>query len=173
LEFFYVLFHQQHIFLAVFVIPLKEEREERRRKGRKEEDLVYYIYVMSIICWHRNCPSREYNSHGINAPIPCVPPITSQLISFPNPRPLLIEIKRIPAQRACASIARLEPLEQTAGVVHVLARRAALLRQLAVAADDAVADGALGLALERARDVAAERRHAVGDGAVLLEKKSC
>ena len=90
-----------------------------------------------------------------------------------NPHPLLIEVERIPAQRASARIARLEPLEQTAGVVHVLARWAALLRQLAVAADDAVADGALGLALERARDVAAERRHAVGDGAVLLEKKSC
>ena len=50
---------------------------------------------------------------------------------------------------------------------HVLASRAALLRQLAVAADDAVADRALGLALEGARDVAAEGRHAVGDGAVL------
>jgi hypothetical protein len=52
----------------------------------------------------------------------------------------------------------------------VLASRAALLRQLAVAADDAVADGALGLALEGARDVAAERRETVGDGAVLLER---
>ena len=50
---------------------------------------------------------------------------------------------------------------------HVLASRAALLRQLAVAADDAVADGALGLALHGTRDVAAERGQAVGDGAVL------
>jgi hypothetical protein len=49
----------------------------------------------------------------------------------------------------------------------VLARRAALLRQLAVAADDAVADGALGLAFQGAGDVAAEGRDAVGDGAVL------
>ena len=79
----------------------------------------------------------------------------------------LVEVERISAKRASAGIAGLEPLEQTAGVEHVLAGRAALLRQLAVAADDAVADGALGLALERARDVAAERRHAVGDGAVL------
>ena len=85
---------------------------------------------------------------------------------------LLVKVKRIPAQRTSASIARLEPLEQTAGVVHVLARRAALLRQLAVAADDAVADCALGLALERARDVAAERRDAVADGAVLRKKLS-
>ena len=80
---------------------------------------------------------------------------------------LLIEVKRIPAQRASAGIARLEPLEQAAGVVHVLARRAALLRQLAVAADNTVADRALGLALERACDVAAERGDAVGDGTVL------
>ena len=79
----------------------------------------------------------------------------------------LVEVERIPAERARAGIARLEPLEQTAGVEHVLARRAALLRQLAVAADDAVADGALGLALHGARHVAAERGQAVGDGAVL------
>ena len=50
---------------------------------------------------------------------------------------------------------------------HVLASRAALLRQLAVAADDAVTDGALGLALEGAGHVAAERGQAIGDGAVL------
>lgn len=50
---------------------------------------------------------------------------------------------------------------------EVLARRAALLRELAVGADDRVADRALGLALECARDVAAEGRQAVGDGAVL------
>ena len=81
--------------------------------------------------------------------------------------PPSIEIEWVPAQGTSTCIARLEPLEQTAGVVHVLARRAALLRQLAVAADNAVADRALGLALERARDVAAERGDAVGDGAVL------
>jgi hypothetical protein len=81
--------------------------------------------------------------------------------------PLLIEIKRIPAQRASASIARLEPLEQTASMEHVLARRAALLRQLSVSADDAVANRTLGLAFEGAGDVAAERGDAVGDGAVL------
>ena len=94
----------------------------------------------------------------------------SLAFSPPHPQQLPIEIERIPAQRTRASIARLEPLEQTAGVVHVLARRAALLRQLAVAADDAVADSALGLALESAHDVAAERRHAVGDGTVLFKE---
>jgi hypothetical protein len=52
-------------------------------------------------------------------------------------------------------------------MVHVLARRAALLRQLAVAADNTVADRALGLALESAHDVAAERGDAVANGAVL------
>jgi hypothetical protein len=85
----------------------------------------------------------------------------------PLPSPLLIEIKRVPAQRTSASIARLEPLEQTAGVEHVFASRAALLWQLSVAADDTVADRALGLALESAGDVAAERGDTVGDGAVL------
>lgn len=98
---------------------------------------------------------------------PTTPPPIPSHIQNPFHKPLLIEIKRIPAQRASARIARLEPLEQAAGVVHVLARRAALLRQLAVAADDAVADRAFGLALEGARDVATERGDAVGDGAVL------
>ena len=124
---------------------------------------------MSCLSW-----AGTKTAHHVNATLrasmtamPSLLPIPSHITANPNPQPLLIEVERIPAQRASASIARLEPLEQTAGVVHVLARRAALLRQLAVAADDAVADGALGLALERARDVAAERRHAVGDGAVL------
>jgi len=99
--------------------------------------------------------------------MPHVFPILSHLISTPYPCPPLIEVKRIPAQRTSTSIARLEPLEQTASMVHVLARRAALLRQLAVAADNAVADRALGLTFEGAGDVAAERRHAVGDGTVL------
>jgi hypothetical protein len=107
---------------------------------------------------------REYKTLG-PIMLPCHAFMLFHTTSIPCP--LLIEIERIPAQRASARIARLEPLEQTAGVVHVLARRAALLRQLAVAADDAVADRALGLALECAHDVAAERRDAVGDGAVL------
>jgi hypothetical protein len=85
----------------------------------------------------------------------------------PLPSPLLIEIKRIPAQRTSTSVARLEPLEQTASMEHMLASRAALLRQLAVAADDTVANRTLGLAFESAGDVAAERGDAVGDGAVL------
>jgi hypothetical protein len=50
----------------------------------------------------------------------------------------------------------------------MLASRAALLRQLAVAADDTVANRTLGLAFESAGDVAAERGDAIGDGAVLL-----
>ena len=101
------------------------------------------------------------------------------LIPIPNSHPSqtqthaqsLIEIKRIPAKRTSASIARLEPLEQTASMVHMLASRTALLRQLLVAADNAVANRTLGLALESARDVAAERRDAVGDGTVLCRRR--
>jgi hypothetical protein len=66
---------------------------------------------------------------------------------YPNSNP-----NHIPAKRALADIADiadLEPLQQTACVEHVLASRAALLRQLAVAASDVVANDALGLALGR------------------------
>ena len=80
---------------------------------------------------------------------------------------LLVEIERIPAQRARARITRLEPLEQAARMEEVLARRTALRRQLLVARDDGVADRALGLALERTGDVLAPGGEAVGDGTVL------
>jgi len=134
----------------------------------RKEDLVYHIYVMSI---NHMLASFAQQRHTISHRVVTSP--GNHISSHPHtpyPQQLPIEIERIPAQRTSASIARLEPLEQTAGVVHVLARRAALLRQLAVAADDAVADGALRLALESTHDVAAERRHAVGDGTVLLRK---
>lgn len=45
----------------------------------------------------------------------------------------------------------------------IAAGAAALARQLAVGRDDAVADGALGLALERGRDVAAPGEQAVDE----------
>lgn len=47
------------------------------------------------------------------------------------------------------------------------ARLAPLVGHAAVRCDDGVADGALGLALERADDVAAEGHEAVDDAAVL------
>ena len=125
---------------------------------------------------YKNTPSQDLDDNN-NTTKPAPWEFSTHLIQHPStqakPRHInnnsqpLVEVERIPAQRARAGIAGLEPLEQTAGVEHVLARRAALLRQLAVAADDAVADGALGLALHGARDVAAERGQAVGDGAVL------
>lgn len=68
---------------------------------------------------------------------------------------LSIEVERISTQRASARVARLEPLEQTARVEQVLACRAALRRKLLVAANDGVANGALGLAFEGASDVLA------------------
>jgi hypothetical protein len=51
---------------------------------------------------------------------------------------------------------------------QVLARAAPFLRHALVGRHDGVANGALGLALERADDVAAEGEEAVNDGAVLV-----
>lgn len=53
---------------------------------------------------------------------------------------------------------------------QLLARRAALRRQLFARADEGVADGALGLAFERARDVLTPGGETVRDGAVLIGK---
>ncbi len=50
---------------------------------------------------------------------------------------------------------------------HVLARLAALRRKLLVGADDGVADGTLGLALQCASNVLAPGGETVGDAAVL------
>lgn len=76
--------------------------------------------------------------------------------------------ERIPAQRTCRRIARLEPLIQAAGVEQVLARAAALVRELFIAADNGVADRALGLALQRAHNILPPCDEAVDDVVVLL-----
>lgn len=73
----------------------------------------------------------------------------------------LTVIESIPTQRTTARIARLEPLVQAEGVEGVLAGAAPLVGQLPVGADDGVADGALGLALEGADHVASVREEAV------------
>lgn len=52
---------------------------------------------------------------------------------------------------------------------QVLARAAFLRGELLVGADDRVADGAFGLALERAEQVAAERRETIVEVAVLFK----
>lgn len=83
-----------------------------------------------------------------------------------QPSPSAI-IERIPTKRAAARIATLEPPEQAAAVEHVAARAAALAGQLAVGAHDAVADGALGLALERGGHVAPPGYEAVDQGALV------
>jgi hypothetical protein len=150
-----LLIEKKKLYLCQFCVFSQSLMNCGRKKSSESIWLFTFIFVtLSLL------PSSFQQPNDM--------PIASQMI-LSNP---LVEIERIPAERARAGIAGLEPLEQTAGVEHVLASRAALLRQLAVAADDAVADGALGLALEGARDVAAERREAVGDGAVLLKRSA-
>lgn len=79
-----------------------------------------------------------------------------------------IEIEWIPTQRTRAGVARLEPFEQTTRMEEVLAGRTAFGRQLFVGADDRIADGTFGLALESARDILAPCRETVGDTPVLF-----
>jgi hypothetical protein len=106
----------------------------------------------------------------LNAMLNLIPPETpSQALNHQSPQPspqLLIEIKRIPTQRASTSITGPKPLEQTASMEHMLASRAALLRQLAIPTNNTVANRTLTLALQRTRNIAAERRDAIGDRAV-------
>ncbi len=75
-------------------------------------------------------------------------------------------MKSIPTQRTTTRITAPEPAIQTGGVEAILAGGALLVRRLHVAPDDAVADGTLGLALERALDVLLEGQQAVDEGAV-------
>ena len=75
-------------------------------------------------------------------------------------------MKSIPTQRAAVGVAALEPAEQTGGMKDVLAGRTLLIRGLHVGADDAVADGALGLALQGALDIASESDESVDEAAV-------
>jgi hypothetical protein len=106
----------------------------------------------------------------LNAMLHLIPPETpSQALNHQSTQlssPLLIEIKRIPTQRASTSITGPKPLEQTASMEHMLASRAALLRQLAIPTNNTVANRTLTLALQRTRNIAAERRDAIGDRAV-------
>ena len=50
--------------------------------------------------------------------------------------PTLCKVERVPAKRASASVASLEPLEQARAVKQVLASRATLRRQLLLGIDD-------------------------------------
>lgn len=79
--------------------------------------------------------------------------------------PLYIN-KIVPAQRARALVAALEPPEQTHRVEGVLARRAPLVRCLHVRRNDRVADRAFALSLERSLHVLTERQQSVHQVAV-------
>ncbi len=80
---------------------------------------------------------------------------------------LSIEVESCSTQRTRTGVARLEPLEQAARMEEVLARLAALRRQLLVGRNDRVANGALGLAFQCAGHVLAPGRQAIGDAAIL------
>lgn len=110
---------------------------------------------------HSPCPSASLLPFLSSPP----PSSSTPLLRFSSPSPV---VESIPTQRATTAITRLEPPEQTTAVKQILARAATLVRQLLVAADDGVADGALRLALHRALDVAAPGGEAVDDRAILM-----
>jgi hypothetical protein len=83
----------------------------------------------------------------------------------------LVEIEWISTQRTRAGVARLKPFKQAARMEKVLAGRATLGRQLFVATDDRVANGALGLTFECSSDVFPPGRQAVDDAAVLYRMR--
>lgn len=124
--------------------------------------------------FHRNGPTRHYpmstnnkfmyihspfwQRHLINTKCLCIPPHL-HFRPTPPPRPLLnirAIVERVPTKRASTLVTARKPLEQAAAVKEVLASPTTLIRHLLVAGHDAVADGTLGLALQRAGDVAAE-----------------
>ncbi len=76
-------------------------------------------------------------------------------------------IDGVATQRARVLVAALEPLVQTGAVEEIAAGAAAFVGHALVRRDDGVANGALGLALERADHVAAEGDEPVDDAAVL------
>lgn len=69
----------------------------------------------------------------------------------------------VSAERTRVLVAGLEPLVQTSPVEEVLAGPALLVGHLLIAADDAVADGTLGLTFHGANDVASESCQTVDD----------
>ena len=92
-------------------------------------------------------------------PIPIIPPNPIYLHTTttpPRPRISTQVVDWIPAQGTRVLVAALEPLVETGAVEQILAGLASLVRHLLVCADDAVANGTLGLALECADDVAPE-----------------
>lgn len=73
----------------------------------------------------------------------------------------------IPAKRAAARVAALEPPKEATAVEHVPTGAATLAGELPVGPDHAVADGALGLALERGRHVASPGQQPVDQRALV------
>lgn len=76
-------------------------------------------------------------------------------------------MESIPTKRATARVAAPEPSKKATAVEHVPAGAAPLAGELAVGADHAVADGALGLALERGRHVASPGQQPVDQRALV------
>jgi hypothetical protein len=76
-------------------------------------------------------------------------------------------VDRVTAQRARVLVAGLEPLVQTCPVEKVLASTATFIGHPLIAADNAVADGTLRLALEGTNDVPLKGREAVNDASTL------
>lgn len=112
---------------------------------------------------------RHYHQ-SINPPTNSLKHITHHTSSsYPPPPPGISPevIDGVPAQGARVLVAALEPLVEAGAVEEVLAGLAALVGHALVGADDAVADGALALALHGAHHVAAERHEAVDDAAAL------
>jgi hypothetical protein len=84
--------------------------------------------------------------------------ICSSLCFPPSLRIRAQIINRISAQWASILVATLEPLVQTSTMEEVLAGAASLVRHCLVTANDAIANGALGLALESTANVALKGR---------------
>lgn len=145
------------------------------KKGNQQQCPKYPILVAS----HKHCastsrhPATPHIRFTIQVHI-YLPPLHLSLL---HPSPLITSpqrfatdrpiIERVPTQRTSALITARKPLEKTRRVEQILARSAALVRHLLVAGDDAVADGAFRVALERADDVLSENGQPVGDRAVL------
>lgn len=119
---------------------------------------------------HRHHQHEATPPTWLDLPRPSLPINHTKLHSHPPPRPRIGAevVDGVPAQGAGVLVAALEPLVQAGAVEEVLAGLAALVGHALVGAYDAVADGALALALHRADHVAPERHQAVDDASALL-----
>lgn len=85
--------------------------------------------------------------------------------AFPSHPPRLCIVKVVSTQRAARAVGAFEPSEQADTVKRVAARPALFVGRLHVGPDDAVADGAFTLSLERPLHVAPECNQSFDDAA--------